>query len=214
MTIAVRNKIGGFNDCFVGKNLFFDMGSICAIIRAVHGNHMIECEVQNEGWIYENQTIVFERKKKARPNAQDLVAQVDETGFCSLQGDITDNVANEEDDEGTLREDIRFILQNDIDYVIHSIYSSHQEIIELKEVMQQEAELLGELCKNPDVRIMAKLENEDAINDINQILDVCDAILVPRGQLGTVLPIEKISWIQKNIIKLCNYKAKPVILAS
>ena len=66
MTIAARNKINGFNDCQVGKNLFFDMGSICAIIRAVHGNHMIECEVQNEGWIYENQTIVFERKKKAR----------------------------------------------------------------------------------------------------------------------------------------------------
>ena len=61
---------------------------------------------------------------------------------------------------------------------------------------------------------MAKLENEDAINDLNKILEVADAIMVPRGQLGTVLPIEKISWIQKNIIKLCNYQAKPVILAS
>ena len=74
------------------------------------------------------------------------------------------------------------MLQNDIDYVIHSIYNNHMELIELKEMMQQEAEQLGdELCKNPDVRIMAKLENEDAINDINQILEVCDAILVPRG---------------------------------
>ena len=81
-----------------------------------------------------------------------------------------------------MREDIRFVLQNDIDYVIHSIYNNHMELIELKEMMQQEAEQLGdELCKNPDVRIMAKLENEDAINDINQILEVCDAILVPRG---------------------------------
>ena len=81
-----------------------------------------------------------------------------------------------------MREDIRFVLQNDIDYVIHSIYNNHMELIELKEMMQQEAEQLGdEPCKNPDVRIMAKLENEDAINDINQILEVCDAILVPRG---------------------------------
>ena len=81
-----------------------------------------------------------------------------------------------------MREDIRFVLQNDIDYVIHSIYNNHMELIELKEMMQQEAEQLGdELCKNPDVRIMAKLENEDAFNDINQILEVCDAILVPRG---------------------------------
>ena len=61
---------------------------------------------------------------------------------------------------------------------------------------------------------MAKLENEDAINDLNKILEVADAIMVPRGQLGILLPIEKISWIQKNIVKLCNYRAKPVILAS
>ena len=120
----------------------------------------------------------------------------------------------EEDDDDFVREDIRFVLQNDVDFVIHSVYCGHQEILELKEIMQQESEAMGDLCINPDVRIMAKIENEAGINDIEQILDVCDAILVPRGQLGTVLPIEKISWIQKNIIKLCNYKAKPVILAS
>ena len=74
---------------------------------------------------------------------------------------------NDDDDDATLREDLRFILQNDIDYVIHSIYNSHHELIELKEMMQQEAKQLGELCINPDVRLMAKLENEDAINDIN-----------------------------------------------
>ena len=74
---------------------------------------------------------------------------------------------NDEDDDATVREDLRFILQNDIDYVIHSIYNSHSELTELKEMMLQEANQLGELCINPDVRIMAKLENEDAINDIN-----------------------------------------------
>ena len=81
-------------------------------------------------------------------------------------------------------------------------------------MISQETAKLGDKATNKDVRIMAKIENEDAINDINKILDVSDAILVPRGQLGTVLPIEKISWIQKKIIKLCNYNAKPVILAS
>ena len=64
--ISVRNKIGGFNSKLVGRNAFFDMGSICAIVRSVDGNHTIECEVQNEGWIYENMTIVFERKKMQR----------------------------------------------------------------------------------------------------------------------------------------------------
>lgn len=103
------------------------------------------------------------------------------------------------------REDVRFILQNDIDFVIHSIYNNHHEILDFRSIIKEEAEALGPLAINKDVRIMAKLENEDAINDLNKILEVSDAIMVPRGQLGTVLPIEKISWIQKNIIKLCNY---------
>lgn len=103
------------------------------------------------------------------------------------------------------REDVRFILQNDIDFVIHSIYNNHHEILDFRTIIKEEAEALGPLAINKDVRIMAKLENEDAINDLNKILEVSDAIMVPRGQLGTVLPIEKISWIQKNIIKLCNY---------
>ena len=65
--------------------------------------------------------------------------------------------------------------------MIHSIYSNHQEIKDFKTVLKEEAENLGPLATNKDVRIMAKLENEDAINDINKILEVADAIMVPRG---------------------------------
>ena len=88
------------------KNLFFDMGSICAIVRRVHGNEMIECEVQNEGWIYENQTIVFERKKKRNshsPNKNDAGQITDENGM--LQTDL-----HEDEDDAILREDVRFVL--------------------------------------------------------------------------------------------------------
>ena len=46
-----------------------------------------------------------------------------------------------------------------------------------------------------EVKVVAKLENEEAIKDIEEILNVADAIMIPRGVLGTVLPIEKISWI-------------------
>ena len=46
-----------------------------------------------------------------------------------------------------------------------------------------------------EVKVIAKLENEEAIKDIEEILNVADAIMIPRGVLGTVLPIEKISWI-------------------
>ena len=65
-----------------------------------------------------------------------------------------------------------------------------------------------------EVKIIAKLENEDALKDLEEICDSSDCILIPRGVLGTVLPIEKISWIQKKVIKYCNQAAKPCILAS
>lgn len=55
-----------------------------------------------------------------------------------------------------------------------------------------------------EVKIIAKLKDEKAIQDIEGILDVADCILIPRGVLGTVLSFEKISWIHKSVIKYCN----------
>lgn len=54
---------------------------------------------------------------------------------------------------------------------------------------------MKEMGFSHEIKIIAKLENEDAIKDIEGILEVADCILIPRGVLGTVLPIEKISWI-------------------
>jgi pyruvate kinase len=66
----------------------------------------------------------------------------------------------------------------------------------LKKIIQEENEnMMKELHFTNEVKTMAKLENEEAIKDIEEILNLADAILIPRGVLGTVLPIEKISWI-------------------
>ena len=45
LTIAVKNKVGAFSQKLIGTSVFFDMGSICAIVRSVQGNEMIECEI-------------------------------------------------------------------------------------------------------------------------------------------------------------------------
>ncbi len=79
-----------------------------------------------------------------------------------------------------------------MDYIIHSVYEGHSEIKELKRVIQLENEKQE---RGNEVKVIAKLENEEAIKDIEEILNVADAIMIPRGVLGTVLPIEKISWI-------------------
>jgi pyruvate kinase len=63
-------------------------------------------------------------------------------------------------------------------------------------VILDENESISRDGKPPnEVKVIAKLENEEAIKDIEELLNIADAILIPRGVLGTVLPIEKISWI-------------------
>ena len=166
--------------------VFFDMGSICAQVKVVEQTYM-ECEIQNDGVIYENSQVTFADKGRK----------------------------DEDLKEELLPKDIRFCLENDVDYIIHSIYQGKQEILDLKRLIIEENDRLNkEQNYISEVKIIAKLENEDAIKDIEGILAVADCILIPRGVLGTVLPIEKISWIQKSVIKFCNYAAKPCILAS
>jgi pyruvate kinase len=83
-----------------------------------------------------------------------------------------------------------------VDYIIHSVYEGHHEIKDLKKVIAEQNERLREEGGAiNEVKVIAKLENEEAIKDIEEILNVADAIMIPRGVLGTVLPIEKISWI-------------------
>jgi pyruvate kinase len=95
-----------------------------------------------------------------------------------------------------MNNDVGFCLEHDIDYIILSIYNGKQEILELKKVILDEIERIKSEEKVPnEIKIIAKLENEGAIKDIEGILEVADCILIPRGLLGTVLPIQKISWI-------------------
>ena len=99
-------------------------------------------------------------------------------------------------DEEIFVRDVRFCLENDVDYIIHSVYKGQADINELKKVVASENEkMFKEKGVVNEVKIVAKLENEEAIKDIEEILNVADAIMIPRGVLGTVLPIEKISWI-------------------
>ena len=92
-----------------------------------------------------------------------------------------------------------------MDYIIHSVYHGKQEVLDIKKcIIETNERISKEQGFTSEVKIIAKLENEDAIKDLDGILDIADCILIPRGVLGTVLPIEKISWIQKKVIKYCN----------
>lgn len=65
-----------------------------------------------------------------------------------------------------------------------------------------------------DVRILAKIEKQEAVEDIDAILDASDGVMVARGDLGVEIPLEQVPLVQKRIIELCNLQGKPVVTAT
>ena len=100
--------------------VFFDMGNICATIKSVSCNH-IECEIQNEGTIYENSQITF---SEDAAHGYNMSSQKED----KVQQPILR-------DEEVLARDVRFCLEHDVDYIIHSVYLGHQEITHLRKVI-------------------------------------------------------------------------------
>ena len=103
------------------------------------------------------------------------------------------------------REDIEFALLKDCDYMAMSFVRSADDIRELQRLMKQ----LGK-----SAAIVAKIEMGEALENIEELVDVCDGIMVARGDLGIETPAEEVPFHQKRIIKLCNMAAKPVITAT
>ena len=64
------------------------------------------------------------------------------------------------------------------------------------------------------VRVISKVENADAVRNIEEIIEVSDAVMVARGDLGVEVPAWRIPHIQKKIIRMCNRESKPVITAT
>ena len=103
------------------------------------------------------------------------------------------------------REDIEFALAKDCDYMAMSFVRSAADIRELRDLMRR----LGR-----QTAVVAKIEMGEALENIEEIIAVCDGIMVARGDLGIETPAEEVPFHQKRIIKLCNMAAKPVITAT
>jgi pyruvate kinase len=101
--------------------------------------------------------------------------------------------------------DIDFIVMNSIDWVALSFVRTASDINSLREILKS---------KDHDAKIIAKIEKPEALDNLREIILASDAVMVARGDLGVELPLERIPMIQKNIIRKCIHRAKPVIIAT
>ena len=103
------------------------------------------------------------------------------------------------------REDIIFGIQNGFDFIAASFVRTAQDVYDIRN-------LLNEYDSN--IRIIAKIENREGVNNIDSILSAADAVMVARGDLGVEVPFEELPEIQKNIIKTCISRGKRVVTAT
>ena len=105
----------------------------------------------------------------------------------------------------TDRKDIEFACDNDGDFLAASFVTCKNDILEIKKILKN---------KNSNMKIIAKIESEEGIKNIDEILEEADGIMVARGDLGTECKMEKIPFYQKYLIERARAHAKNVIVAT
>ncbi len=102
--------------------------------------------------------------------------------------------------------DIQFGVSVGVDYIAASFIRSAKDVIEIKRVLEE--------CGGSDVHVISKIENRDGVDNIDEILEITDAVMVARGDLGVEIPFEEVPLVQKMLIRKCIAKGKPVITAT
>ncbi|TZE83090.1 pyruvate kinase [Calorimonas adulescens] len=103
-------------------------------------------------------------------------------------------------------DDIIFGIQQGIDFVAASFIRKAADVLEIRRILEEND---GE-----DIQIISKIESQEAVENIDDIIKVSDGIMVARGDLGVEIPVEEVPLVQKQIIKKCNKAGKPVITAT
>jgi pyruvate kinase len=103
------------------------------------------------------------------------------------------------------KEYILWAIENDLYFIAHSFVRNKEDVIEIQKILDQHKSHL---------KIIAKIENQEGVNNIDEILSHCYGVMVARGDLGVEVEYQKIPIIQRNIIKKCQERKKPVIIAT
>ncbi len=102
-------------------------------------------------------------------------------------------------------EDFEFIMTQDLDWLALSFVRRAEDIVNLKKLVKE---------RNSNIKVMAKIEMPSALADLRNIVVESDGVMVARGDLGVELPVEKVPMAQRDIIRKCIHRGKPVIVAT
>lgn len=103
------------------------------------------------------------------------------------------------------RTSILYCIKNNLDFIAHSFVRCKQDVLDIQRILDEH---------NSPIKIIAKIENQEGIDNIDEILEVAYGIMVARGDLGIEVPQEKIPGIQRVLIRKCVEAKKPVIVAT
>jgi len=104
------------------------------------------------------------------------------------------------------KSDIKFGIENGVDFIACSFVSCRQDLIDIKEFLKANG---GE-----DIDLIAKIENRSGVENIEEICEECSGIMIGRGDMGVEVPFEELPAIQKHLITQCRLLGKRVITAT
>ncbi len=103
------------------------------------------------------------------------------------------------------RNTIRWCIENNVDFIAHSFVRTKKDVLDIQEILDE---------FNSPIKIIAKIENQEGVDNIDEILEAAYGIMIARGDLGIEVPAEKIPGIQRVLIRKCVEVKKPVIVAT
>jgi pyruvate kinase len=102
--------------------------------------------------------------------------------------------------------DILFGIEQGVDFIAASFVRTAKDVLEIRELLEQN--------NGSHIQIIPKIENQEGVDNIDEIIEVSDGLMVARGDLGVEIPAEEVPLVQKSLIKKCNQVGKPVITAT
>ena len=140
-------------------------------------------------------------------NGPQVMAQVTNDGVLGAHKSV--NVPGRHIDLPALtekdRKNILLAISQDIDFIAHSFVRSAADVHAVQKILD---------AHHSNIKIISKIENQEGVDNIDEIIDASYGIMIARGDLGIEVPIEQIPGIQRRLIHKCIQKKKPVIVAT